>query len=331
MLQEKAPARSINAYRGIGEGSQYRWQGALATVRVSPRDSVFSEFSLTDFEIPAGNNVDLMACRAVDRLYYCTGGHGEITLDGQAHHIEDGSFVFCGRGRRLSVRASDGQALQLLNASFPPGPESRFDLLAGKAEDALLDAATCAALDLLTQVEVEALSDSRRGPTFVLAAGEGPSFWQAAPSLGEVTVKLTPALAPVYNIAAGTQLLEPGAFVREHGHRRGVECVIAVQGRATVQIEGVEHDFSKGAVCVAGPYALHSFRNVGDEPFVLFSCGTPGGAELALAETGVLNVPGQPRPAEVPRNAETGRILVERYGFVLPMSAADSPKAAVKG
>jgi mannose-6-phosphate isomerase-like protein (cupin superfamily) len=331
MLQERPPARGIHAYRGIGEGSQYQWHGARATVRVSPRDSVFSEFSLTDFEIPAGDNIDLMACRSVDRLYYCTGGRGEITMDGQAHHIEDGWFVFCGRGRALSVRAAEGQELRLLNASFPPGPESRFDLLANKAQDRFPDAATCAALDLLTQIEAEALPESQRGPTVVMAAGEGPSYWQAAPSEGEVTVKLTPAMAPVYNIAAGIQRLEPGALVREHGHRRGIECVVAVQGSASVQIDGVEQDFSKGAVCVAGPYAMHSFRNTGNEPFILFSCGTPGGAELALAETGVLHVPGQPRPAEIPRNAQTGRILVERYGFVLPSNVADNPAAAVKG
>jgi len=330
MLQEKPPIHSIFAYRGVGEGSQYQWQGALATVRVSPRDSVFSEFSLTDFEIPAGKNIDLMACRTVDRLYYCTEGQGEITLDGKTHQIENGSFIFCGRGRALSVRATDGQALKISNASFPPGPESRYDLLAENVQDQLPNTTTCAALDLLTQIEAEDLPESQRGPTVVLATNEGPSYWQAAPSDGKVTVKLTAAMAPVYNIAAGTQLLESGAFVREHGHRRGMECVIAVQGSATVQIGGVEQDFSKGAVCVAGPYAMHSFRNTGTEPFILFSCGTPGGAELALAETGVLQVPGQPRPTEIPRNAETGRILVERYGFVISPNAADKPQSTLK-
>lgn len=321
------PQRPAHAYVGPEKGVKYRWGDAQLSILISPAISPFTHMAAWLVDLPAGQSVDFFAQVGVDRLYYCTSGAGEAVLDGVRHQIAQGSFVHCGRGVFLEFTATTDSALAFAACCLPIAVEAREDLIQEGA-DVLARWASSddrKLLGLLDREQAAALDDAMRGPGYVLAPHDGDSFWQADPTPGYVTCKLQSAQMPVHYFSVATQLLEPGAYVREHGHERACEMLIAVQGKAAIRIDGSDElDFSVGAAILAGPKSLHTFRNCGPGDFIVFAIATPSEIEAGLRATGVRRIAGEPRPASIPRNPETGRVLKDKYGFIIPSTQVDA-------
>ncbi|MBR1177012.1 cupin domain-containing protein [Bradyrhizobium sp. KB893862 SZCCT0404] len=317
-------AEKISRIVPPGEGIRYRLQqaGVHATIKLSPDDSPFTHLALVEYEIAQSATADLHAYKAIDRAYYCLEGTGTVVVGGKEYNIEAGSLVFCGRGWTVEFRNRFKGTMRLMAGSFPPGPEARHDNIAVDEGTGWvqrpLTAEVRRLLGIMVAPEAADFPVGLRGETFVMAPDEGESYWQASPTDGYVTAKVTPFNSSIYHYSMGTQLLEPGARVREHGHKQLDEVLIAVKGTGTIRVDGVEQPFPLGTVAVVGRYVLHCFANAGSDDFVVAGIANPIGIEGALRETGVPRVPGEARPKNIPRNAETGRLLIEKYGFIIP-------------
>ncbi len=98
----------------------------------------------------------------------------------------------------------------------------------------------------------------------VMPPEEGESWWQPLPSRGHVTLKLTNENSPYDTFTTGIQVLPPGCYVREHGHRGNHELIFIHEGSGEVQIEGNTYPLEKGATVMFGRYARHIITNTGD-------------------------------------------------------------------
>lgn len=120
------------------------------------------------------------------------------------------------------------------------------------------------------------------------------------------------------------QTLYPGAAVREHAHNQLNEFFIITKGTARAALNGVEVVCPKGSVIIIGRNVWHWWANAGDCDAQNFAIIDPPGVEGALALTGRLRTKGEAWPDDIVRNPETGRILHDRYGFVIKSGAADA-------
>lgn len=77
--------------------------------------------------------------------------------------------------------------------------------------------------------------------------------------------------APVYKLRMIE--IDPGGHSPDHSHPYEHENFV-VEGKGTVNIDGVWHDLAPGDVVLVPPNTRHQYRNAGDITFK-FLCGVP--------------------------------------------------------
>ncbi|WP_246706603.1 cupin domain-containing protein [Rhizobium leguminosarum] len=284
-----------------------------ARVKVSPLSHAHSNFSIVGVDLHARGRVRSHIHELNERVIICFGGSGTVQSAGRTHPVSRGTFVFCGRGVEVQFEQQGDENLRLSIISFPPGPEARFDLFpAGDEKEFPANVAAILGVKL-----GESHSERPQDDFIVVQDDEGEDYWQAAPSVGFVSIKLAPPTIPLNYFCAASQLLEPGAKVRSHGHQVSEEIVIVTQGSGVVVIEEERHNIAEGDLIVLPPKVMHHFENNTGEALRYGGVFLPPSVESALRATGVRKLPGVPRPNDIPRNPETERMLVERYGFII--------------
>lgn len=301
--------------------------GVIAQTKLKIGQYPHFKFSAVRYDFTPGAELDLAATRLAGRMLYCLEGDGEIALNGSPMSFPEGAFVHLGEGHHASVRNSGEVTLQIFCFVFGPSPEAREDLLVREGDGLprlLLSAEMIKTFGLLSLEEARQVPDSLKGELVYQLQDEGPSFWQAKPSAGFVEVKLAPFTTNVHHYSVLMQTLFPGNAVREHAHNQLNELFVISKGTAVAALDGQEAVCPKGTVIVIGRNVLHRWGNVGEGDAQNFAIVDPPGVEGALALTGRLRNKGEEWPDDIVRNVETGKILHERYGFVIRGNAADS-------
>jgi len=303
-----------------GKGVTYRLDkagSARCRIRLSPDTTETTEFSLVEVELAPSASVELGSYRWIDRVIFGLTGQAELSAGCRAFTLAHEGVAFVGRGNDVSLRNTSDQLISIGVASYPPGPEARSDLLIEENGNPCRRSFSNAERALLGIVD-GTKADSESGPVTYIGPDDGPSFWQADPSAGFVTVKLSSDNLPTNQFSVLVQSLEPGAYVRQHGHARTDEIIVVTSGEGIAKVEGQDYPLMRGSVVFLGRNLIHGFHNVGQGNLNLMGFFNPPGIEGALSETGVPRGPGETRPKGIVRNAATGRILVEKFGFVLP-------------
>lgn len=151
----------------------------------------------------------------------------------------------------------------------------------------------------------------------VVEPGDGESLWQPLPSQGYVTLKFTPENTPYDSFTSGIQVLPPGCYVREHGHKRNHELIFIHEGEGEVEIEGQTYPVSKGSTVLFGRYARHIITNTGKTDMEMFWVFMPPGLEDWFRGIGQVRQPGDDMPAPFPRPDGVSE-LMEHMRFVPP-------------
>ena len=154
-----------------------------------------------------------------------------------------------------------------------------------------------------------------KGPAIVIGPEEGASFWQPQPSSGYATVKLSPFNSPFNNFAAGVQVLEPGASVRDHAHQRNDELIFVYEGTGEAVIDGETHALAQGSMMVLGRFVQHTVTNTGTEPMKMMWIIFPPGLECWFETIGKPRRPGEPMPPPFARPEDVGDVQ-EKLWFV---------------
>lgn len=313
------------------EGARFTYglERIAAQLKLAPGQYPQYKFSAVRFDLKPGQSLDLMASRFTARMIYCLDGHGEILLNGVEQPFFEEVFVHLGEGHHGVVQNSGTTEMQIFSFAFGAALEARLDLAAEThpLPHIALQDGVCRAFGLLSLEEAAQLPDDQRGVLGHQLPDSGPSFWQAKPSAGWVEVKLAPFTHNVHHYALLMQTLFPGNAVREHAHNQLNEFFIITKGTALAALDGVEATCPKGTCIVIGRNVWHRWGNAGRENAQNFAIIDPPGVEGALSVTGRARKPGAPEadwPSDIERSPETGRILQERYGFVIREGAADA-------
>lgn len=307
-----------------GQSFTYGEQRISALLKLAPGQYPHYKFSAVRFELAPGQNLDLMATRLAGRMLYCLEGNGTIYLNGKEFPFFEECFAHVGEGHYSEVKNTGTTPLQVFSFVFGPSLEGGAGIAEGAEPHVSINPATKASLGLLTREEAAALSDDARGVLSHQLPDTGPSFWQARPSAGWVEVKLAPFTHDVHHYALLMQTLYPGAAVREHAHNQLNEFFIITQGTARASLDGAEATCPKGSVIIIGRNVWHWWGNPGEVNAQNFAIIDPPGVEGALALTGRERRHDEPWPDDIERSPETGRILHERYGFVIKDGSADA-------
>lgn len=261
-------------------------------------------FSVVDIDLLPGQHIPLHTHDANERIVICYAGQGRVLANGEEHGIAQGGMMFWGRGTYVALTQTGTAPLRLSLISLVPTKE---------------DAASLFPLDRSAMhVATDAQAGTTGGEAFLIAQEEdGDEYWQAAPSVGHITLKFSDTL-PVDYFSASSQTLEADAAVRLHGHQRSTEIVVCTRGRGLAIVGEVERDFAEGDLLILPPGITHRFVNDSGQPWTYTGLFTPPSVESALRETGVRKMPGAERPEAIPRNPTTERLLVEKYGFIIP-------------
>lgn len=261
-------------------------------------------FSVVDFDLQPGDRVPLHANDTNERVAVCYAGEGQVVADGVAQVIAQGDIMFWGRGAYVALTQKGTEPLRL----------SIISLVPDKADAALLFPICRSAL----RVADEADTGKERTGAFLFEQEKGgEQYWQAAPSLGYITLKFSDRL-PVDYFSASSQTLDADAAVRLHGHTVSTEIVVCTRGRGLAIAGEREQNFAEGDLLILPPGVMHRFVNDSGRPWTYTGVFTPPSVESALRETGVRKLPGIERPTEIPRTPTTERLLVEKYGFIIP-------------
>lgn len=256
-------------------------------------------FSVVDIDLAVGGTIPRHANTTDDRVLICYAGTGKVRWADRETEIAQGAVVFCQRGAVIEVVQTGSDPLRLTMVSL------------------MADAADRDALFPLSRHGLSQASEPAQDSiVLVEAEEEGEQYWQAAPSLGYITLKFS-ELDPYY-FSASSQTLDPDAAVREHGHQRSTEIVVCTRGRGLCAVGGVERDFAEGDLLILPPGITHRFINDSGKPWTYTGIFTPPSVESALRETGMRKLPGAERPTDIPRNPTTERLLVDKYGFIIP-------------
>ena len=151
----------------------------------------------------------------------------------------------------------------------------------------------------------------------VIGPDEGESLWQPLPSRGHITLKLTPESMPYDSFSTGIQVLPPGCYVREHGHKQNHELIFIYEGVGEAEIEGHKYSLSKGSTLLFGRYARHVITNTGEVDMGMFWVFMPSGLEHWFRGIGRQRQPGDTTPDAFPRPDNVGD-LMEWMRFVPP-------------
>ena len=284
------------------------------------------KFTVVRFDLQPGASIDLYASRFAGRMLYCLEGDGAVILNGESKPFAEEYFVHVGERHHVALKNTGSRLQQVFSFVFGPSPEARADLMQpGESAPRLAFTDDLrAAFGLLTRDEALAVAEAERGELVYQLPDSGPSFWQAKPSAGWVEVKLAPFTHNIHHYGLLMQTLYPGAAVREHAHNQLNEFFVITKGTARAALDGVEALCPKGSVIVIGRNVWHRWANAGEGEAQNFAVIDPPGVEGALALTGRLRTKGEPCPDDIVRNAETGKILHDRYGFVIRAGAADA-------
>lgn len=256
-------------------------------------------FSVIDIDVPVGGTIPRHASATGDRVLICYAGTGKVRWANRETGIAQGAVVFCQRGAVVEIVQTGSDPLRLTMVSLTADAAER---------DALFP--------LDRQGLSQAAQTAQDGMVLVEAEEEGEQYWQAAPSLGYITLKFS-TLDPYY-FSASSQTLDADAAVREHGHQRSTEIVVCTRGRGLCIVGDVERDFAEGDLLILPPGITHRFVNNSGKPWTYTGIFTPPSVESALRETGMRKLPGAERPTDIPRNPTTERLLVDKYGFIIP-------------
>lgn len=302
--------------------------GVTAQVKLLPGQYPHFKFSAIRLDIEPGSKTDLLANRYSGRIVYGLEGHGDVTINGESRTFPEGSFLHLGEGHHAALRNTGENIQQVFVFTFGVSPDGRSDFLAPDGPGGLpqqhLTQEAKASFGLVTLDEALNLPSELKGELILQLPDEGPSFWQAKPSAGFVEIKLAPFTSNVHHYGVLMQTLFTGARVREHGHNQLNEFFVISKGTAFAALDGDEVVCPKGTVIVIGRNVMHYWGNAGDDDAQNFAIIDPPGVEGALSLTGRLRNKGEPWPTDIQRNLETGKILHDRYGFVIRGNSADS-------
>ena len=303
-------------------------KGVNGVIKLSLGQYHHFKFSSVRYDLQPGAKLDLLASKFAGRMIYCLTGEGAIVLNGERKPFAEEYFAHVGEGHHAAVENTGRDPMQVFSFVFGSSPEARADLMVKKDGEITLDfdARLREVFGFMTLEEAMAHPDSGKGELVYQLPDTGPSFWQAKPSAGWVEVKLAPFTHNVHHYALLMQTLYPGAAVREHAHNQLNEFFIITKGTARAALDGAEAICEKGTVIVIGRNVWHWWGNAGDTEAQNFAIIDPPGVEGALALTGRLRTKGDPWPTDIVRSPETGKILHDRYGFVIKAGAADAPR-----
>jgi quercetin dioxygenase-like cupin family protein len=307
-------------YVDANQGVKYylnRSRTASSTVKLAPSLANTTEFSLNELNLLGHATVQLEAYKWVDQVLFAISGSVEV--DAGEHHLtlEHEGIAFIGRGHRITLRNLTDRPATIGLVTYPPGVHSRADLLISEGDELFLPDFSSAEKKLLGLI-AEPECHQMAGAVQYIAPDDGASYWQADPSAGYITVKLSEHNLPSNQFAVSVQSLDPGAYVRQHGHRRTDELIVITSGTGFARVAGEDYPLSPGSLVLLHSNVIHGFHNTGDVPLNFTAFLNPPGIESALSETGVARTVGHVRPSGIARNEATGRILVEKYGFILP-------------
>ncbi|RAZ89416.1 hypothetical protein DPM33_17705 [Mesorhizobium hawassense] len=287
----------------------------VVRVKVGPLDPDYTHFSVVGLELLKDGYLNFHSHMFSERVVICSRGAGRVYAEGRQHLVSKGTTMFWGNGFPVKVEQDGEDPLLLSVIALPPGPESRFDLF-GYTSERQMDLTKLREI-VGIRLQAEDSAHAASGRFVIVHDEEGDEYWQAAPSLGVVSIMMAPPILPVTHFCVASQLLDPGAFVRPHGHVLSEEIVIVTEGSGLAVVEGVEYEIAAGDLVVLPPPLIHNFINNTEKPLKYCGVFLPPSVEGALRETGIRKLPGQPRP-EVKRNPMTERLLVEKYGFIIP-------------
>jgi len=272
--------------------------------KIARYEDAEASFSVIDIDLAPGEHIPSHTNSANERVAICYAGSGRVRSNGKEHVVTQGDLMFWGRGTYVSLTQQGDEPFRLSVISLVPDaaeapslfPVNRSGLIVSEGNEA----AKADAGDFLIEQEQE-----------------GEQYWQAAPSLGFITLKFGETL-PVDYFSASSQTLDADAFVRLHGHQQSTEIVVCTRGRGLAVVGEVEQNFGEGDLLILPPGVTHRFINDSGQPWTYSGLFTPPSVESALRETGARKLPGAERPAAIPRNPATERLLVEKYGFIIP-------------
>lgn len=317
-LKASLSAKGPHAFTAAEEGSRYSWGDAEIVIKISPDSTKFTYVSAWQVNLQEEGQADFMAVKSVDRLYCCQEGSGVVQLDSEEYEIKQGSFVHCGRGVSLQFKNKGKGQLRVMGYSTPAAPEAKESMLNPELDLPNLSKSARSLIGFLDAEEAAVMPEELKGEAYVRGPDDGDSFWQPEPSNGYVTTKTPVEVALFSNYGSAQQLLEPGASIVEHAHKRAVEMLISIRGSGKIAVHGEEEiDFMPGAVAVVGPTTQHTFRNAGDDDFVVCAFTTSTETGEALLELGVERKLGEARPTEIVRDAETLMNMIDKHGFMI--------------
>mgnify|MGYP006270920385 CR=1 FL=1 len=161
-----------------------------------------------------------------------------------------------------------------------------------------------------------------RPGSVVVGPDEGESLWQPLPSRGYVNLNLTPHNMPYDTFAAGTQVLPPGHYVREHGHTQNHEIVFIYEGSGSCTIDGTHYDLVPGSTVLFARNSVHLLENTGDVDLKLFWVFMPPGLDDWFRAIGRPRTPGEGMPDAFDRPENIGDIL-RQLKFMPPEKTAE--------
>lgn len=263
-----------------------------------------ANFSVVDFDLQPGEHLPPHTSDSNERVAICYAGSGRVIAAGVERTVAQGDVMFWGRGTCVALFQEGSEPMHLAIVSLVPSSENASKLFPTNR----------AALRLVDSLDA---NNAGNGGFLFDKEEDGEQYWQAAPSLGYITLKFGDSL-PVDYFSASSQTLDADAAVRLHGHAVSTEIVVCTRGRGIAAVGENETIYAEGDLLILPPTVTHRFINDSGKPWTYTGIFTPPSVESALRETGVRKMPGTERPTAIPRNPTTERLLVEKYGFIIP-------------
>lgn len=162
-----------------------------------------------------------------------------------------------------------------------------------------------------------------KGTAMIIEPEDGDAFWQPKPSTGFIMAKITPDNSPYDDFSSGIQVLEPGASIREHGHRQSHEMLFVYQGHGHAMIDGERCELKPETTLMLGRRVMHSLHNDGDTQMRIHWVMFPPGLEDWFRAIGRARAPGE-EEAPVFERPEDVKDIQDQMRFVRPEDVAAS-------
>lgn len=305
--------------------------GVRGLLKLAPGSHPHFKYSVVRYDLEPGTQLDLYATTLAGRVIYCLEGDGEILLNGDRKPFGEEVFVHLGEGFHAVIENTGKTLQQVFVFTFGASPDARPDLMKSDVEGRLrlvIDPMLRQVFGLLDLSQALALSKDRKGTLIHQMPDSGMSWWQARPTAGWVEVKMSPFACDVHHYAVLMQTIFPGSHVRKHAHNQLNETLLITKGLANASLDGGDEVICpKGSLIIAGRNVFHWWGNAGATDVQNFAIIDPPGVEGALAFTGRKREKGTEWPTDIVRDASTGKMLHDRFGFVIHGNAADASRA----